>query len=108
MTHLKKKLSRVGQRPLGFGFGSDRDKRIVVSLLPGNGNDVDDMIELRPERTRRTETLRVSDIYRYAIQCRLNRTLMEKLRAKKALKKERAQHARMMRDVARENKALTA
>jgi len=108
MTHLKKKLSRVGQCPLGFGFGSDRDKRIVVSLLPGNGGDVDDMIELRPERTRRTETLRVSDIYRYAIQCRLNRTLMEKLRAKKALKKERAQHTRMMRDVARENKALTA
>lgn len=104
MTHLHKKISRVGQAPLGFGFGSDRGKRIVVSLLPGNGHDVDDMIELRPERTRRAETLRVSDIYRYAIECRVNRAQLEKARAKKAEKDAIRKHAKMLREVRRESK----
>lgn len=108
MTKLHKKLTRVGQAPLGFSFGSDRGKRIVVSLLPGNGSDVDDMIELRPERTQRAETLRVSDIYRYAIQCRLNRAHLEKAREKKAKKDASRAHAKMLREVRRENKALTA
>lgn len=107
MTHLHKKISRVGQAPLGFGFGSDRGKRIVVSLLPGNGHDVDDMIELRPERTRRAETLRVSDIYRYAIQCRVNRVQLERAREKKAKQDIARKHAKMLREVRRENRAVS-
>lgn len=103
MTKLHKKLTRVANAPLGFSFGSDRGKRVVVSLLPGNGHDVDDMIELRPERTRRSETLRVSDIYRYAIQCRVNRVQLERAREKKAKRDESRKHAKMLREVKREN-----
>lgn len=104
MTHLHKKLTRVANAPLGFSFGSDRGKRIVVSLLPGNGSDVDDMIELRPERTQRAETLRVSDIYRFAIQCRTNRAQLEKAREKKAKKDEARKHVKMLREVKRESR----
>lgn len=43
-------------------------------------------LELRPEGTRRRETIALCDIYRYAIRCRVNRELLEKARNAKANK----------------------
>lgn len=97
MTSLKKAVHRVANKPLSGMFGSDRDKRIVVSLIPGNGKDVDDLIELRPERTRRAEVIAVCDVYLYALKCRVNRGQLEKARQKKVQKQEARERAAIAR-----------
>jgi len=65
---------------LDGSFGPDRDKKIIVTLHP------DGRLELRPERTQRTETIHLVDVYRYALRCRVNRDLLEKARLKKEKK----------------------
>jgi hypothetical protein len=72
--------------PLGGSFGSDRQRRLIVSL------DIGDVITLRPEGTDRVETLRAVDVYRWAIQCRVMSARLEKAREskkKKAILRER-------------------
>lgn len=80
-------------------FGADRGKRIVITLIPGNGKTgaecVPDLIELRPERTRRPETVAALDVYMWAMKCRLNRGQLEKAREKKA-KKDAARKTRAL------------
>ncbi len=88
MTPLKKSVSRAALTPLGGEFGSDRGARLVITLIPGNGQDVPDTIELRPMRTRRVETIAVMDVYRYALRCRVGRETLEKARARKAKRAE--------------------
>lgn len=91
MTPLKTRVTRRTNTALDGAFGPDRDKRIVVSLLPGDGKGIPDVIELRPERTRRVERLAVVDIYRYAMRCRVNSEVLAKARARKekmALRRE--------------------
>lgn len=97
MTHLKKKVSRVGLKSLGHSFGSDHDRRLVATLIPGNGMDVDDLLELRPHGTRRAELVALSDIYRFAIRCRVGRCMLEKAREKKARKAEQRERAAIAR-----------
>lgn len=84
MTPLKKPVSRRINGALDGSFGPDSDKRIVVTLLPGDGAKIHDLLELRPERTRRAERIAVIDVYRYAIRCRVNRELLERARNRKA------------------------
>jgi len=86
MTTLGKKISRVSRTSLDAMFGPDRGRRLVCAFIPGNGNDVEDLLELRPERTRRAELVALVDVYRWAIRCRVNRQIMERLREKKAKK----------------------
>lgn len=91
MTLLRKPVSRVTNTALDGSFGADRRRRIVVTLLPGNGDDVPDMIELRPERTRRPERLALADVLRYAVRCRVACEQLErarKIKANKAAKRE--------------------
>lgn len=85
-TKLKTKITRVGGLPLNGFYGADRGRRLVISLIPGNGLDVDDLIEIRPAKTRRPETVTVADVYAFALKARINRGVMEKLREKKAKK----------------------
>lgn len=73
----KPELTRTLAATLDGSFGPDRDKRIVITLHP------DGRIELRPERTRRSETLHVLDAYRFAMRCRVNRSVLEKARLAK-------------------------
>lgn len=89
MTPLTKPVRRVTQTTLDGSFGCDRDRRIIVTLVPGNGRDISDMLELRPERTRRTERIAVSDVLRFAIRARVNSQVLEKAREKKAKRQER-------------------
>lgn len=108
MTTLKKPVKRVTNVPLGGFFGPDRHRRIVVTLIPGNGKDVPDLIEMRPEGTRRPEKLAVIDVYRMAIRSRVNAGVLEKARAKKAKKDERRARAKMMREINAENRKYRA
>mgnify|MGYP003349341810 CR=1 FL=1 len=66
MTTLAKPVRRVTRDTLDGSHGPDRGKRIVVTLLPG------DVIELRPERTRRGETISLADVYAYALRSRVH------------------------------------
>lgn len=97
MTTLKTTVRRVTNKPLSSLFGSDKAKRIVVSLVPGNGQDVDDLIQLRPERTQRSEAVTVTDVYLYALRCRVNREQLERARERKEKKKAQRERAAIAR-----------
>jgi len=93
MTPLTKPVRRLSQLRLDGSFGPDRDKRTAITIHP------DGRLELRPERTRRAETLHLLDAYRFAVRCRVNGVILEKARKKKdnkakrlaALRQERAE-----------------
>lgn len=91
MTPLNKPVTRRSDTALDGSFGPDRNKRIVVTLHPGG------RIELRPERTRRPETIHLLDVYRYALRCRVGREQLEKARERKAKKAERLARQRQER-----------
>lgn len=84
-TPLKKPVTRRTIDSLDGSYGSDRGRRLVVTLCPG-GKSREDYIELRPEGCQRTEVINIADIYRHALKCRVNRELLEKAREKKAKK----------------------
>lgn len=77
MTRLHKPITRKSDAALDGSFGPDRDKALVVTLLPGG------LISLRPERTRRAEIVAIIDVYRFAVRCRAARVHLEKARAAK-------------------------
>lgn len=95
MTALTKPLTRVAATALDACHGSDKGRRIVVTLLPAPNGD--DMIELRPQGTRRPKRCLLIDLYSYLIRCEVNKTKMEKLRERKKLKEEAAQRRRSRR-----------
>ena len=97
MTALTRKLSRVTAEALDGSFGPDRDRRIVVTLIPGDGKDIPDTISLRPHGTRRAEVGRVSDLYRYLIRSRANAEVLAKARERKARKAQRLADQRQQR-----------
>lgn len=71
MTTLTKPIHRITSAKLDGTFGVDRNRRIVVTLVPGDGREVPDLFELRPLRTRRPERVAVMDVYRWALQNRV-------------------------------------
>ena len=79
--------SRCTVAALGGQFGSDKRRRLVVTLKAG------DVIEFRPERTRQTVTMLAVDLYRVALRAMAGRAQLEKARAKKE-SKARARSAR--------------
>ena len=84
MTLLNRPITRKTNSALTSMFGPYRDKRIVITLIPGNGDDVPDLISLRPERTQRAEQVAAIDVYMWAMKCRINAATMERLRERKA------------------------
>lgn len=97
MTSLNKPIRRVTRATLGSQHGCDKQRRIVITLHPGNGADLPDMIELRPERTRRGKLAAVVDVYTYILKCEVNKERMERLRERKAAKAAVAQRRRSLR-----------
>lgn len=97
MTVLKRSVRRLTNTALGSSFGRDRAKRIVITIIPGNGRDVEDRLELRPERTRRPESVNVADVYRWALRCRVNSGVLAKARERKAKKAIRVAFQRQAR-----------
>lgn len=86
MTDLTKPVSRRCATALTPMFGGDRGRRIVITLRPGDGKLIPDLIELRPHGTRRAESVAALDVYSWAMKCRVNRGQLEKAREKKAKK----------------------
>ncbi len=78
MTTLTRPLRRQTVGTLDGTYCSDRGKRLVVSLEPG------DLITIRPAKTRRVETIAVTDVYRWALRNRINKEAADKKAAKRA------------------------
>lgn len=96
MTTLTRPVIRRTTGKLDGSFGPDRNKAIVVRIAPGT-DSVPDVLELRPERTRRVERVAIVDVYRFAIRCRIGRDQLEKARAKKERKAIRLAQQRQQR-----------
>lgn len=94
-------VKRVTRGTLDGTFCADRGKRLVVSFIPGDGDKIPDLLELRPLRTRRAERIAVIDAYRYALRCRINRDLLERARNRKAAKQARRERLAIKRAEAR-------
>lgn len=96
---ISSKVKRVTVKALDGTFGPDRDKPLVVTFLPANGEQKHDLLEIKPLRARgfRAERIAVLDVYRYALRCRVNRELLEKARARKSKIAERRANARLAR-----------
>lgn len=84
------KVRRVTAGALDGAFGPDRDKRVVITFIPGDGKTggIPDVFELRPLRTRRAERIAVIDVYRFALRSRVNAEVLAKARDKKARRAE--------------------
>jgi hypothetical protein len=94
MTPLDKPrraVARVTLGALGFGHGRDRNRRLVAQLAYG------DLLVLRPQGTRRPQTVALVDVYTWALKCKVNRDRMEKLRQRKAQLEQRRALARLRR-----------
>jgi hypothetical protein len=99
MTILKKPVTRVAQTELDGHHGRDRGRRIVITLIPAaDGND---MIELRPQGTRRPKRVKVQDLYSYMLRCESNVSAMAKLRAIKAKKEQQRKERAWARELRR-------
>lgn len=97
MTPLTKPVHRLAAQTLDGSFGPDRGRHLTITLVPGNGGTVPDMIVLRPHGTRRAERIAAIDVYRFALRCRANRETLEKARDRKARKAERLASQRVAR-----------
>lgn len=92
---LPKPVRRKGVRmfkttgTLDGSFGPERGRKLIVTI------DHNDVITLRPERTRHKEAVHLVDVYRFAIRARVNRTVLEKARLKKEKKKEQRESRRV-------------
>jgi len=76
---------------LNGAFGSDRGKRLIVSL------EASDIISMRLSRTRRVLRIKASDLWHYLNRCQVNREQLERARAKKERKATRLAAARQAR-----------
>lgn len=96
MTPLRKPIHRITQATLDGSFGPDRNRRLVVTLIPGHDGQPD-LIELRPLGTRRPERGAALDIYRFLIRSRANADHLAKARARKERKAARLAALRQAR-----------
>jgi len=76
---------------LGGQFGSDKAKRLVVTLKDG------DLIEFRPERTRRVVSMLAVDLFRFIIRSQTQAEQLAKARTKKAAIQTRRMAAKIRR-----------
>jgi len=91
------KVKRVTAGALDGSFGPDRNRRVVVTFIPGDGKSIPDIFELRPLRTRRAERIAVIDVYRFAMRSRVNLEVLARARAIKERKAVRLARARQER-----------
>lgn len=98
-TQLTKPVRRLANDELGGSYGNDKHRRLIITIIPGNGSG--DIISLKPAGRREgaAKTALVNDIFSYMIRCEVNKTKMQRLREK--LEKKR------IADAARKAKAMT-
>lgn len=94
MTKLSKPVRRVSSTRLSACHGRDKNRRIIVTIIPGNGGSVPDLINLKPERLKKSRSIALEDLYIYLVKCEANQKFMARLRERKAKKEAaRAQRA---------------
>jgi hypothetical protein len=99
MTPLNKPVRRKTRITLGWGFGCDTGKPLIVTLESSSEGDI---LKIRPLGTRREEVVAIEDIYHWAIRSRCQRKHLEKARAKKEAKriqKEAQEYKRRIRAI---------
>ncbi len=82
MTELESAVMRRTLSHLGGAHGPYKGRKLIVTLERG------DMITIRPEGTRVTETLSLFDVYEMAVIARANRAKNEKLMNRKLKRKK--------------------
>lgn len=87
---------RVTKEVLGGNFGSDKRKRLIVTLAPG------DIIKVRPERTQREESCTVEALYSWMLRCKADKLWGVRMQERKAKKKA----ARESRQIANADRRL--
>lgn len=75
----------------GAAFGTDKDRRLIVSLEEG------DLVCIRLSQTRRVHKIAAKDLFHYVLRCEANRVNLERARDRKAKKAERLARARQER-----------
>ncbi len=98
MTTLIKPVSRK-TRSAFFTFGPDKDRPFVATLAPG------DVLTLRPLRIRRESaavTIKLVDVYRYALLCRTRAANLDKANNAKKKKADAAARRKLDREIWRE------
>ena len=93
---LSDNVFRVTRDELGGQFGKDKRRKLVIGLVDG------DIISLRPQGTRQEVTLKLEDVYRFALRCMAQRKVLEKARDRKInlqAQRERAKIARYDRKI---------
>lgn len=100
MTSFRKPVRRVTEDTLGHSFGSDWERKLVVTLNAG------DRISIRPHGTRREVSVLAVDVYRYVLRCEANKALLERARARKESKALRLARQRQERAEKRLVRAL--
>ncbi len=88
MTSLNKPITRKVADVLGPGYGPDRDKPLVVSIMPSAAGTI---IELRPHRTRRGVSILVEDLYADLIRRQVARRVLE--RARRVVERRKARRS---------------
>jgi hypothetical protein len=77
--------------PLGRAYGTDHDKRLVLTAHPR------DVIGLRPERTQRELLIEARDLYAHLIRLEANRALLQKARDRKIARAAQRESQRIAR-----------
>jgi hypothetical protein len=75
---------RVTRGALGFNYGPDKGRQVIVSLEAG------DLIVFRPKGTRQRHAASVFDLFAYVVRCHALTLAREKREALAAKHKERA------------------
>jgi hypothetical protein len=94
MTPLNKPVVRKTRDTLGWGFGCDTGRCLVIKIESSREGDT---LTIRPHGTRRAETVRIEDIYHWAIRSRVLAKRAEKAREAKAAKKLREEARELKR-----------
>lgn len=75
--------------PLGPFFGTDKEKRLIVTL------DAKDLIVMRPEKTQRAVSVKAADVYAWVLRTQANFIARAKAEARKVVKDARRDAARI-------------
>ena len=88
---IESPVAALTREALGGQFGSDKRRKLIVTLEAG------DLIVIRPQGTRRAEKMSAVDVYRYMIRCKANLISLTKARERKERKSVRLAAARIAR-----------
>jgi hypothetical protein len=93
-TLLSKPVRRKTRTTLGWGYGADTGRHLVVTIESSSKGDT---LKLRPLGTRREEAVLIEDIYHWAIRSRCQKAHLEKARARKEALRARREAAEIRR-----------